>query len=58
MGTLIGAGLGAGFGALAYGATQVPWKKVACGLTDTVDKIGGGIEDGAKAVGNFFESIF
>jgi hypothetical protein len=33
-------------------------KKLRSGLTDTVDKIGGGIEDGAKAVGNFFESIF
>jgi hypothetical protein len=57
-GTLIGAGVGAAFGGLAYGATQIPWKKVGSALTDTVDTIGGGIEDGAKAVGNFFESIF
>jgi hypothetical protein len=49
-GTLIGAGVGAAFGGLAYGATQIPWKKVASGLTDTVDKIGGGIEDAAKSV--------
>jgi hypothetical protein len=33
-------------------------KKLRSALTDTVDTIGGGIEDGAKAVGNFFESIF
>ena len=57
-GTLIGAGVGAAFGGLAYGATQIPWKKVASGVTDAIDTVGSGIEDGAKAVGGFFESIF
>ena len=58
MGTLIGAGVGAGFGALAYGATQIPWSKVGSVATDAIDTIGGGIEDGAKAVAGAFESIF
>jgi hypothetical protein len=57
-GTLIGAGVGAAFGGLAYGATQIPWKKVGSALTDTVDTIGGGIEDAAKSVAGAFESIF
>jgi hypothetical protein len=57
-GSLIGAGLGAGFGALAYGATQVPWKKVSSGLTDAVNTVGSGIEDAAKSVAGAFESIF
>jgi len=58
LGTFIGAGVGAAFGGLAYGATQVPWKKVGSGLTDAVDTVGSGIEDAGKAVGGFFESIF
>ena len=58
LGTVIGAGVGAAFGGLAYGATQVPWKKVGGVLTDAVDTVGTGIEDAGKAVGGFFESIF
>jgi hypothetical protein len=57
-GTLIGAGVGAAFGGLAYGATQVPWKKVGSALTDAVDTVGSGIEDAGKAVAGAFESIF
>ena len=58
MGTLIGAGVGAAFGGLAYGATQVPWSKVGGALTDAVDTVGSGIEDAAKSVAGAFESIF
>jgi len=57
-GTLIGAGVGAAFGGLAYGATQIPWKKVGGALTDAVDTVGSGIEDAAKSVAGAFESIF
>jgi hypothetical protein len=33
-------------------------KKLRVALTDTVDTIGGGIEDAAKSVAGAFESIF
>ena len=58
LGTVVGAGVGAAFGGLAYGATQVPWSKVGGALTDAVDTVGSGIEDAGKAVGGFFKSIF